>query len=118
MSTPTERIQRLREETAHATPAPWMVDDDAPQVVLKPDKPGFSWDGKIVATVPDDDFGLVEHSDSGHIARWDPQAAARALDLLEVIDTHVIPAVGIVTGGILRVASLALLDTIDPEGAA
>lgn len=62
----------MRERAEAASPGPWMVDEDAPHIVLKPDKPGFSWDGTIIATVPED-FGLVDYADAEHIASATPE---------------------------------------------
>lgn len=101
----TERIQRLREETARAADGSWEVTTDEPGgEYLDVDGPLGGWVARTDSGYP---------ATSAHIARWDPQAAARALDLLD----HLFRWPHFYSDAALERAT-ALLDTIDPEGAA
>lgn len=50
-------LDAIKARADAATEGPWMADESH---VLKPDKPGSNWDGTVIATVPDDEFGLYE----------------------------------------------------------
>lgn len=136
--TPSERIQRLREETARAAGGhpEWQTgyldewtEDEAHWV----DACGITEAGTRNVVVYDE--GSPDIDQSHHIARWDPQAAARALDLAEMVLTDHEPCAVLhpdAQGQAVRwchredeqwpcrraQVALALLDTIDPEGAA
>ncbi len=73
----------MRERAEAATPGPWIVDVDCPHIVMHPDKPGFSWDGTAVTAIQEDDFGLTDPADAGHIASWHPLVALAVADWLD-----------------------------------
>jgi hypothetical protein len=52
-------IEKLEELKALSTgPNLWMVDREFPAKVLHPDKPGYDWDGQLVADTNTDEIGL------------------------------------------------------------
>lgn len=65
--TDTARLAEITARAEKATPGPWMVHQG--QYILKPDRPGYSWDGTVIATVPSGDFGLIETDNAEFIAR-------------------------------------------------
>ena len=65
---PALNIDAIKARAEAATEGPWMVDSGSPDVVLKPDKPGSSWDGMAIARVTTGDFGLIETDNTEFIA--------------------------------------------------
>jgi len=83
-----EAAALMRSRAEAATPGPWMVDDEHPHIVMRPDKPGFSWDGTAVTAIQEDDFGLTDHADAEHIASWHPAVANAVADYLSGEAAH------------------------------
>jgi hypothetical protein len=126
------RVQRLREETAKAVEAPWTVDADNHLGLASVRLPYADY--AVAARAKGWRFDMCTPNDATahHIARWDPKAAEKVLDLLAfVFDRHHEALnydgdqqpLGICDREPVgwpcthyRVA-LALLDTLDPEGA-
>ena len=79
MTTPSEQLrtaaETLRTMAEAATPGPWVQDGDRPDIVMKPDRPGFGWDGTAITSVQPDEFGLTEPGDAALIALMDPTLA-------------------------------------------
>lgn len=59
-------LDAIEARASAATEGPWLADEGV--FVLKPDRPGFAYDGTIIARVFRDDFGLVEEADTEFIA--------------------------------------------------
>lgn len=85
--TPSEQLRQavetLRTMAQAATPGPWMQDSDRPDIVMKPDRPGFGWDGTAITSVQPDEFGLTEPDDAAFIALMDPTLALMLADWLD-----------------------------------
>jgi hypothetical protein len=79
-----------RERLDAATPGPWLVTPDHPDIVMKPDE-GHpdGWDGTMIARVPADEFGLVDEANAQFIAHapTDLTAALDALDRVRALHT-------------------------------
>ena len=112
MTTPADRVQRLREETAEATDGEWGVWDRGVGYCIRVGDELDEYDHPTL--LPDGfrtDIGRAE--DAAHIARWDPKAAEKVLDLVAVVIAHHSPYE---SNPVLREA-LAVLDALDPQEA-
>lgn len=80
-------LDDIKAREAAATKGPWMKDPDEPVHIMKPDRPGFSWDGTVIATLQRDDFGLFEEANSDFIAhaRTDIPKLLAALEAVEAL---------------------------------
>ena len=58
-------LDAIQKRADAATGGPWLPDE---RHVLKPDKPESTWDGTVIASVPDDEFGLYEFGNTEFIA--------------------------------------------------
>jgi hypothetical protein len=59
----------IEARAAAATEGPWLVPSDNPRLVMQLDeRHPNGWDGQIIATLPADEFGLVEEDTSQFIA--------------------------------------------------
>ena len=79
------QMEEMKARLAAATPGPWMKDPDEPTHILKPDKPGSSWDGTVIATLQRDDFGLFEEANADLIAHA-PETQAKLIAALEAVE--------------------------------
>lgn len=77
----TDRLDQIEARANAATEGPWVKDPDEPDHVLKPDRPGSTWDGTYIATVQRDDFNLFEEANTEFIAaaRTDVPALVAAI---------------------------------------
>lgn len=81
------QLEEIKARAEKATPGPWMKDPDEPVHIMKPDKPGFSWDGTVVATLQRDDFGLFEEANADFIAHARTDIP-KLLAALEAVEAH------------------------------
>lgn len=81
----SEQLQEIKARLEAATPGPWMKDPDEPVRIMKPDKPGSSWDGTVIATLQWDDFGLFEEANADLIAHT-PEDLAKLIAALEAVE--------------------------------
>lgn len=79
MTAPTPDLNAIQARSDRALAGPWVVDDG--WFILKPDTPGFSTDGTVVATLQEGEHGLYETETSEFIAhaREDVPALLEAL---------------------------------------
>jgi hypothetical protein len=127
VTSPAVRVQRLREETAaasHGHPH-WQV---GYLDTWSGDEPRWVGDGYQGGRVSEADTGEVVVYDEGspsdeqaaHIARWDPKAAEKVLDVLAdalALSAALNEQELFTAGRRLESVALSLLDTLDPEGA-
>jgi hypothetical protein len=127
VTTPAVRVQRLREETRKAVTGDiidgsrWFLDTIHPQ-------------SAVFEVVAEDEGTIIVSGElqAAHIARWDPKAAEKVLDLLAfVFDRHhealnydgdqsplgICDREPVGWPCAEYRAALSLLDTLDPEGA-
>ena len=78
-----EAAALMRERAEAATRGPWLADPDAAySVVMRPDRPGFNWDGYNVCVVLEPEEGTFRDN-SEHIASWHPAVALAVADWLD-----------------------------------
>lgn len=77
------RLRDLLAKTADARARQWLVPSDAPNVILMPDREGNEWDGRAIASLQADDFGLYEE-DIAHLIVEAVNALPDLLDAIEV----------------------------------
>lgn len=80
----SDRLSEIEGRLAAATPGPWLKDSDEPYIVMKPDSPGSDWDGREVARVLRDDYGLFEEADTDLIAHA-PTDLAALIDAVKAV---------------------------------
>ena len=75
-----KELRNLLDRTRDSRARRWMVDDSEPSIIMLPDKEGNDWDGRAIAHLQEDDFGLVEE-DVAHLI-----VAAALPELLDHIE--------------------------------